>query len=93
VEKYNQELSKIDNLEIIQISKDRHLAKAVKWAKQESLPWPTILMSDISKTIIANIQQHAVPTYVLVDKKGKEIIRAHKSDIIISTYQKLSNES
>ncbi len=89
MEKYNSKISKLDNLELVLVSGDNDLAKAVAWAKKESFPWPTILMKDIKKTLIKNIKTKFVPTYVLIDKDGKEILRGD-SNSLIKKYEELS---
>ena len=40
---YHEKNASKDNVELIQMSYDRTDAKALAWAKKESLPWPTIL--------------------------------------------------
>lgn len=90
MEKYNNEISSLGNLELVQISKDRDLSKAVAWAKKESLPWPTILISDIKDTMVKDIKTRAVPTYVLIDREGEEIFRAHDSGSVMKKYEEVS---
>jgi thioredoxin-related protein len=90
VEKYNSEIAKLDNLELVQVSVDRDAKKAVAWAKKESFPWPTILMTDIEKTLVKDIKTNAVPTYVLIDKDGKEISRAHDSGSVIKKFKEVT---
>lgn len=80
--KYNKEFTKLDNLELIQVSGDRTEAAATAWAKKETLPWPTVLMSDISKTFIKDIKTQYVPTYILIDKEGKEIQRGIPANLM-----------
>jgi|TARA_B110000879_G_scaffold27857_1_gene37914 hypothetical protein len=90
VEKYNTEIAKLDKLELVQVSVDRDAKKAVGWAKKESFPWPTILMTDIKKTMVKDIKTNAVPTYVLIDKDGKEIARAHDSGTVMKKFKEVS---
>ena len=90
VKQYNSEISKLDDLELVHISADQNLAQAVAWAKKESLPWPTILNTDIQKTFIKDIKTNAVPTYVLITKNGKEIARAHDSASVMKKYEEVS---
>ncbi len=82
MEKYNNKITKIDNLELIQVSLDQELDVAKQWAKKESFPWPTVLMPDISKTFIKDIKAEMVPTYILMDKDGKEILRGNSDDLM-----------
>ena len=89
MEKYNSKIAKLEKLELVLVSADRDPAKAVAWAKKESFPWPTILMTDIKKTLIKDIKTKFVPTYVLVDKDGKEILRGN-SDSLIKKYEELT---
>ncbi len=90
MEKYNSKIAELDNLELVQVSVDKDLAKAVGWAKKESFPWPTILMTDIEKTMVKDIKTNAVPTYVLIDKEGKEISRAHDSASVMKKFEAVS---
>jgi hypothetical protein len=90
VKKYNDKIADQENLELVQISVDRDLKKAVAWAKKESFPWPTILMTDIQKTMVKDIKTNAVPTYVLIDKEGKEITRAHDSASVMKKFEEVS---
>ena len=90
MEKYNNKISKLGNLELVQISVDRDGAKATAWAKKESFPWPTILMADIEKTMVKDIKTNAVPTYVLIDKDGKEIARAHDSATVMTKFEEIT---
>jgi hypothetical protein len=90
VEKYNSKIAKLDGLELVQVSVDNDLSKAVAWAKKESFPWPTILKTDIQKTLVKNIKTNAVPTYVLIDKEGKEITRAHDSASVMKKFEEVS---
>ena len=90
VEKYNNKIANLDNLELVQVSVDKSLPKAVEWAKKESFPWPTILMTDIKETMVKDIKTNAVPTYVLIDKEGKEIARAHDSASVMKKFEEVS---
>jgi hypothetical protein len=90
VKKYNDKIADQENLELVQISVDKDLTKAVEWAKKESFPWPTILMTDIQKTMVKDIKTNAVPTYVLIDKEGKEITRAHDSASVMKKFEEVS---
>jgi thioredoxin-related protein len=90
VEKYNSEIAALDNLELIHVSVDRNLSQAVAWAKKESLPWPTILPADMNKTMAKDIKVRGVPTYILMDKNGKEIHRAHDSASVLKKFEEVS---
>jgi thiol-disulfide isomerase/thioredoxin len=90
VKQYNNEISKLDNLELVHVSVDRNLSQAVAWAKKESLPWPTILPGDLNKTMVKDIKTNAVPTYVLIKKNGDEIARAHDSASMIKKFEEVS---
>lgn len=73
----------MDNVELVQASVDKDLDKAAEWAKKESFPWPTVLQPDIEKTLLKDIEVAGVPTYVLLDKDGNELARAHSSDPVM----------
>lgn len=90
MESYNNDISKIDNLELVQISVDRNLKQAVDWAKKEKFTWPTVLIENRAAGFLSGIKTNAVPTYVLVDKEGKEIMRGHGSGPIIAKAKELA---
>jgi len=91
VEKYNSVISSNQNLELVQISVDKSPKAAITWAKKESFPWPTVLIGDRATGFLADIKTNAVPTYVLIDNKGKEILRGHGSDPILKKAKELSD--
>lgn len=90
MEKYNSDIAGMDNLELVQISVDKNPAAAITWAKKESFPWPTVLIGDRATGFLADIKTNAVPTYVLIDNKGKEILRGHGSGPILKKAKELS---
>jgi len=89
VEKYNKDLVALEKLALVQISADNDVKAASNWAKKESLPWPTVLSSDSQTEFLKTVKTNAVPTYVLVDKSGKEILRGHTSEPIITKAKEL----
>jgi len=83
VDKYNDKISKMDNVELIQVSRDKNVEKATAWAKKESFPWPTVLMADQKKTFVKDIKINGVPTYVLLDKDGNILVQANDSGTVM----------
>jgi len=79
VETYNNEIAKNPNAELIHLSRDRDDETAEAWATKESMPWPTLMRDDTDvKTLVAPYfpdGRMGVPTYILVDRNGKEIAR------------------
>ena len=76
---YNEKIAKKANLEFIMVSLDDQESSAVKWAKKEDFPWPTLLLPQYTKEkknlgLIDSLGE-AVPDYALLDKNGKIIAR------------------
>lgn len=78
MESYNTKIATKPNVEMVHISLERGDGgneTALKWAKKESFPWPTVLPSDKNSVIFKDTEVRFVPTYVLFDKDGNEIVR------------------
>lgn len=75
---YNKDLSKIDKVQFVMVSGDRDPDEALAWAKKESFPWPTVLNHDYFNVPFGQIKVNSVPTYVLFDKYGNELMRGKK---------------
>ncbi len=50
-------------------------ASALKWAVKENFPWLTVFAYDRQLGFLADLKTRFVPTYILVDKDGKELLR------------------
>ena len=79
METYNKEIASNPNAELIHLSLDRDEDAAEEWAAKESMPWPSLMQEDIDDdTLITPFfpdGRLGVPTYILVDRTGKEIAR------------------
>ena len=75
MKKYNDKVKPSGDIELIQVSLDRDPNAALSWAKKEKFPWPSIPNSALQATGMNKFKVRAVPTYILVDKDGKEISR------------------
>ena len=79
VESYNKEIAENPKAELIHLSRDRSEDDAKEWAIKESMPWPTLMSDDQDvKTLITPYfpdGSMGVPTYILVDRTGKELAR------------------
>ena len=84
MEKYNDKISAMDNVEMVQASMDHDPAKAAEWAKKESFPWPTVLNEDIAKTALKDVVVLGPPSYVLMDRDGKILAQAHDSETVMN---------
>ena len=61
---------------MIHISLDRVENDALKWAKSFKQPWPIMLQKDNKKNkLVTPYNVRGVPTYILVDREGKEVAR------------------
>ena len=61
---------------MIHISMDRSEDAALKWAKSFKQPWPIMLLKDTNQNkLMTPYNVRAVPTYILVDREGKEVAR------------------
>ena len=80
----------MDNVELIQASVDSDVSEAEGWAKKESFPWPTVLKTDLEKTLLKDIEIKGVPTYILLDKDGNELARAHSSEPVMEKLKEVN---
>ena len=61
---------------MINITMDRAENDALKWAKSFKQPWPIMLQKDPNqKNLVTPYNVRGVPTYILVDREGKEVAR------------------
>lgn len=73
---YNSKIASNDKVELIQVSLEDESAGA-KWAAKEKFPWPVIQQKKMKSAGVGdkNFKVTGVPTYILVDKDGKEVVR------------------
>ncbi len=62
----------------VSLERGENEAKALAWATKEKFPWLTVMPGKMGETIFKDIKVKFVPTYVLVDKDGKELLRGSK---------------
>lgn len=61
---------------MVHISLDQDSDAALTWAKSFKQPWPIMLMEDTDeKKLVEPYNVRGVPTYILVDRNGKEVVR------------------
>ena len=65
---------------MIHVTLDQSSEAALKWAKSFSPTWPIMLKEDTDQEkFIEPYNVTSVPTYILVDRDGKEIVRGKKA--------------
>ncbi len=79
MEQYNAIIATNDNVELIMVSFDRSMDEAEKWAKLESMPWPTLLGNDKDGSHFLKAPLPMVPTYRLYTLGGKIIAEGKKA--------------
>lgn len=79
MEFYNQHIAGNDKVTLVQISADRDPDAAEEWAKKEKFPFYSVLPGDQKDLALKKLGGNGVPSYVLVDKNGKEIARGSES--------------
>ena len=61
---------------MIHVSLDQESDAALTWAKSFKQPWPIMLQEDTDEdALVTPYNVRGVPTYILVDRNGKEIVR------------------
>lgn len=77
MEKYNASIANNDKIELIQVSLEGEDA-GLKWAMSHTFPWPVIQQKKIDSAKVGknNYSRRGVPTYILVDREGKEVTRS-----------------
>lgn len=72
---YKEKIAPLSNVELVMMSYDRSKEAALKWANKEQFPWPTVLGEDKDKIAFGKAEVLGVPTYILFDKQGNEVMR------------------
>lgn len=77
MERYNEEIAENKRISFILVSGDSTEEGAKDWAEKEKFPWPTVLKDDQEKAgvLSSDYGVKVVPTYLLVDRDGKEVGR------------------
>ena len=75
VESYNEKIAGNEQVELIHFSYDESDADALKWAKKEKLPWPTVLKDKQEATDLEKFAGDFVPEYLLISKDGKVVAK------------------
>ncbi len=78
VRKFKSKIADNPNVELIHVSADRSEDAALAWAKQEKMPWLTVLPGKRTGIVGANYGG-GIPRMILVDGSGKELGSAHPS--------------
>ncbi|GAA5493969.1 hypothetical protein Rhal01_00123 [Rubritalea halochordaticola] len=78
---YNSDIATNDKVELVQISADREEDSALDWARSEKFPFYSVLAGDQKNLTLRSLGGRGIPSYVLIDKNGKEIARGHHSCI------------
>ena len=72
VESYQKDVVPNPKVEMIHISRDRSNAAALKWARDDKLPWPTIMKDQIDASLLTHYSNR-VPSMILIDRKGNKV--------------------
>ena len=91
MESYHEKIAGNDQVELIHFSYDESEADALKWAKKEKLPWPTVLPDKQEATDLERFAGDYVPEYILIDKDGKVI--ANGKDECFAEIAKLGDKA
>jgi hypothetical protein len=73
VESYNKKIAGNDRVELIHFTYDETDEAALKWAKKEKFPWPTVLKDKQKATDLEKFAGDYVPEYILISKDGDVI--------------------
>ena len=77
LEKYQTQIAKNPEVDLIHVSCDETSGDALAWARQEGFTWPTILFSDLERAGLT--QYEAWPGEVrLVDREGVVLTKDEK---------------
>lgn len=83
METYNDKIAKKSKVELILVSLDAEKDDALTWAKKENFPWPHVQMAEFEKKEseldFKKVKITAVPTYILIDKKGKVVAQGKEA--------------
>lgn len=66
---------------------DQSEKSALRWAKQDKMPWPIVLEKDAPNVYFGKIDNLPLPAYLLIDKNGKLI--AHGKEATMEKLEKL----
>lgn len=75
MESYNKKIAGNDKVELIHFSYDENDDAALKWAKKEKFPWPTVLKGKQKATELEKFAGQYVPEYLLVSKDGEVVAK------------------
>lgn len=68
---------------------DRGEKSALKWAKQDRMPWPIVLKKDAPEVYFGKIGNLSLPAYLVVDKDGK--LLAHGKEAALKKLAELKS--
>ena len=72
MESYQKDVASNPKVEMIHLSRDRDNAAALKWARKDKLPWPTIMRNQIAASLLTHYSNR-LPTYILIDREGNKV--------------------
>ena len=76
---YKKEIAGKPKVELIHLSFDQATKPATAWAVKEGMRWPTIMKKDTDSKILITPYfpegKMGIPSYILVDRSGKEVAR------------------
>ena len=88
VKEYNRKIKNNPDLELIHKSADNKLEEALDWAKQEKIPFPTVLPgSECNALVLGLSQSRGIPSLMVLTADGEKIIEGHPS-LLLKSYQK-----
>lgn len=91
VKKYNREIAKNPDLELIHISCDREADAAKEWAKKEKMTFPALEKKDFKHIpLIEANQPQGIPHMFLYNGDGELLHRGHPSEVLKSYKAKIT---
>lgn len=88
VKEYNRKIKNNPDLELIHKSADNKLEDALAWAKEEKIPFPTVLPgSECSASVLGLSESSGIPSMLIVTASGEKVIEGHPASLLKS-YQK-----
>ena len=75
VKSYKEKIAGNDKVELIQVSYDDTDEDALRWAKKEKFPWPTVLPDKHKASGLEKFAGDSVPEYILISKDGEVVVK------------------
>lgn len=91
VKKYNKEIAKNPDLELVHISCDREVDAAKEWAKKEKMTFPALEQKELKHTpLIAANQPNGIPHMYLYNGNGELLHRGRPTAVLEAYKEKVS---